>query len=201
MAFTWCRPPHPCRGCPESLRVEAAAFVRSARPTLDRRREEALPSSARSRFMKAASSRLVLPGTSCHRSPHTEPPGSGKLSHPGSPILSQAGSPILSHPGAAIVSHLAGRDRIPSSFSPPLGILDGAHQLLEVTRGGTEESSDRHPRDPAPGVLRLNSIRPTWRLSETLGWQRVVDETALSAWRRCVSQLPAAILGDPTRWR
>lgn len=54
--------------------------------------------------------------------------------------------------------------------------------------------------NPVP-VLRLNSIRPTWRLSGTLGWQRVVDETALSAWRRCVIQLPAAILGDATRGR
>jgi hypothetical protein len=42
---------------------------------------------------------------------------------------------------------------------------------------------------------------PTWRLSETLGWQCVVDQTALPAWRRRVSQLAAAILGDPTRWR
>jgi hypothetical protein len=51
----------------------------------------------------------------CQRSPHSEPPGSGKLSHPGSPMLSQAGSPILSHPGAAIWSHPMGRDRIPAS--------------------------------------------------------------------------------------
>jgi hypothetical protein len=28
---------------------------------------------------------------------------------------------------------------------------------------------------------------PTWRLSETLGWQCVVDQTALPAWRRRVS--------------
>jgi hypothetical protein len=35
---------------------------------------------------------------------------------------------------------------------------------------------------------------PTWRLSETLGWQCVVDQTALPAWRRRVSQLAAAIL-------
>jgi hypothetical protein len=102
-----------------------------------------------------------------------EPPGSGKLSQAGSPILSQAGSPILSqagspilsqagspilnHPGAAMWSHLAGRDRIPWSYFPPLEILDGAQQLREVTSGGTEECSDRHPRDPAtaaPGRAR-----------------------------------------------
>src|SRR3989442_7174261 len=83
----------------------------------------------------------------CQRPPHIEPPGSGKLSHPGSPIVSQAGPPILSHPGAAIGSHHpAERDRIPSSFSPPPEILAGAHQLQEVTSGGTEESGDRHPR-------------------------------------------------------
>src|SRR5207245_3102236 len=88
---------------------------------------------------------------SCQRSPHTEPPGSGKLSHPGSPIVSQAGSPILSHPGSAIGSHHpVERDRIPSSFSPPPEILAGAHQLQEVTSGGTEEAGDRHPRAPPP---------------------------------------------------
>ena len=81
----------------------------------------------------------------CQRPPHIEPPGSGKLSHPGSPIVSQAGSPILSHPGAAIGSHPVERDRIPSSFPPPPEILAGAHQLQEVTSGGTEESGDRHP--------------------------------------------------------
>src|SRR3989454_2699695 len=82
----------------------------------------------------------------CQRPPHIEPPGSGKLSHPGSPIVSQAGSPILSHPGSAIGSHHpVERDRIPSSFSPPPEILAGAHQLQEVTSGGTEESGDRHP--------------------------------------------------------
>jgi hypothetical protein len=94
---------------------------------------------------------LSVPGkgepasATCQRPPHTEPPGSGKLSHPGSPILSQAGSPMLSHPGAAIGSHPVGRDRIPSSFSPSPEILAGAHQLQEVTSGGTEESGDRHP--------------------------------------------------------
>src|SRR2546425_2951781 len=82
----------------------------------------------------------------CQRPPHIEPPGSGKLSHPGSPIVSQAGSPILSHPGSAIGSHHpVERDRIPSSFSPPPEILAGAHQLQEVTSGGTEEAGDRHP--------------------------------------------------------
>ena len=81
----------------------------------------------------------------CQRLPHIEPPGSGKLSHSGSPIMSQAGSPILSHPGSAIGSHPVGRDRIPSSFWPSPGILTGAHQLQEVTSGGTEESGDRHP--------------------------------------------------------
>jgi hypothetical protein len=81
----------------------------------------------------------------CQRPPYSEPPGSGKLSHPGSPIVSQAGSPILSHPGSAIWSHPVGRDRISSSFSPPPEILAGAHQLQEVTSGGTEESGDRHP--------------------------------------------------------
>ena len=81
----------------------------------------------------------------CQRPPHTEPPGSGKLSHSWSPILSQAGSPILSHPGSAIWSHPVERDRIPSSFSPSPEILAGAHQLQEVTSGGTEESGDRHP--------------------------------------------------------
>src|SRR5215475_12936134 len=74
-----------------------------------------------------------------------EPPGSGKLSHPGSPRMSPAGSPMLSHPGGAIGTDLTGRDQIPSSFSPPLEILDRAHQLREVTSGGTEESGDRHP--------------------------------------------------------
>src|SRR4029453_7172219 len=81
----------------------------------------------------------------CQRPPHTEPPGSGKLSHLGAPIQSQAGSPILSHPGSAIWSHPVERDRIPSSFSPSPEILAGAHQLQEVTSGGTEESGDRHP--------------------------------------------------------
>ena len=81
----------------------------------------------------------------CQRSPHIEPPGSGKLSHPGSPIVSQAGSPIRSHPGSAIWSHPTGRGRIPSSFWPSPEILAGAHQLQEVTSGGTEESGDRHP--------------------------------------------------------
>src|SRR5213594_3252365 len=82
----------------------------------------------------------------CQRPPYIEPPGSGKLSHPGSPIVSQAGSPILSHPGSAIGSHHpVDRDRIPSSFSPPPEIFWRAHQLQEVTSGGTEESGDRHP--------------------------------------------------------
>jgi hypothetical protein len=81
----------------------------------------------------------------CQRPPHIEPPGSGKLSHPGSPIVSQPGSAILSHPGSAIWSHPVERDRIPSSFSPSPEILAGAHQLQEVTSGGTEESGDRHP--------------------------------------------------------
>src|SRR5437867_12139876 len=51
---------------------------------------------------RAAYSRTTSTPTKCQRSPHIEPPGSGKLSHPGSPIVSQAGSPILSHPGSAI---------------------------------------------------------------------------------------------------
>jgi len=85
-------------------------------------------------------------GAECQRPPYIEPPGSGKLSHPGSPIVSQAGSPILSHPGSAIGSHHpVDRDRIPSSFSPPPEIFWRAHQLQEVTSGGTEESGDRHP--------------------------------------------------------
>jgi hypothetical protein len=88
---------------------------------------------------------LIVTTSPCQRAPHIEPPGSGKLSHPGSPIVSQAGSPILSHPGAAIGSHPVARGRIPSSFSPSPGILTGAHQLQEVTSGGTEESGDRHP--------------------------------------------------------
>src|SRR5213596_495517 len=95
----------------------------------------------------AGHARVVRNGTAraCQRPPHIEPPGSGKLSHPGSPIVSQAGSPILSHPGSAIWSHSVKRDRIPSSFSPSPEILAGAHQLQEVTSGGTEESGDRHP--------------------------------------------------------
>src|SRR5437016_7069945 len=99
---------------------------------------EAMPLHARDDVADAA------PGV-CQRPPHIEPPGSGKLSHPGSPIVSQAGSPILSHPGSAIWSHSVKRDRIPSSFSPSPEILAGAHQLQEVTSGGTEESGDRHP--------------------------------------------------------
>jgi Transposase, Mutator family len=93
-----------------------------------------------------AAARRFRPGVgACQRPPHTEPPGSGKLSHLGSPIQSQAGSPILSHPGSAIWSHPVERDRIPSSFSRSPEILAGAHQLQEVTSGGTEESGDRHP--------------------------------------------------------
>jgi hypothetical protein len=49
--------------------------------------------------------RLCLPFNPCQRSPHSEPPGSGKQSHPGAAKLSQAGSPMLSHPGAAMLSH------------------------------------------------------------------------------------------------
>ena len=59
--------------------------------------------------------------------------------------------------------------------------------------------------EPTERVLRLNPIHPTWRLSETLGWQRVVDETALPAWRRCVSHLPRrpreeSVGGEARRW-
>lgn len=53
----------------------------------------------------------------CQRSPHHEPPGSGKQSHPRSPMLSQPGSPIWSHPGAAMWSHPAGGDR--TAWSQP----------------------------------------------------------------------------------
>src|SRR2546430_5353374 len=105
-----------------------------------------LPRYAQGRVARAvlAPSGATVPR--CQRPPYSEPPGSGKLSHPGSPIVSQAGSPILSHPGSAIGSHHpVDRDRIPSSFSPPPEIFWRAHQLQEVTSGGTEESGDRHP--------------------------------------------------------
>jgi hypothetical protein len=103
------------------------------------------PQQSTERAELAAFADAIERGVPCQRPPHIEPPGSGKLSHPGSPIVSQAGSPILSHPGSAIGSHPVERDRIPSSFSPSPEILAGAHQLQEVTSGGTEESGDRHP--------------------------------------------------------
>jgi hypothetical protein len=70
-----------------------------------------------------------------------------------------------------------------------------------VSRDPLRQRPGDHRRRRRGPVLRLNSIHPTWRLSETLGGQRVVDGTALPAWRRFAGQLAAAILGDPTRWR
>src|SRR5688572_22630183 len=79
----------------------------------------------------------------CQRSPHSEPPGSGKQSHPGSPKLSQAGSPMLSHPGAGIVSHPAGRDRISFAYPQPPCVAVGKFVAGGDAHGWTEESGDR----------------------------------------------------------
>jgi hypothetical protein len=90
----------------------------------------------------------LFPG--CQRSPHTEPPGSGKRSHPGSPNLSQPGSPIWSHPGAAMWSHPAGGDRTPWSQPQPRPTLSGrSNPAGGEAHGWTEEPGDRCQRDLA----------------------------------------------------
>jgi len=90
----------------------------------------------------------------CQRSPHSEPPGSGKQSHPGSPIWSQAGSPMLSHPGAGIMSHPAGRDRISFAYpQPPCVAVGNTFVAGGDAHGWTEESGDRHSRVASPSAV------------------------------------------------
>jgi hypothetical protein len=111
-------------------------------------------------------------------------------------------------PGAVVVLEVPGEDVSQVALAQDEDMVetlsaDRADQtfgegILPWTLSGREDLLDPHP------VLRLNSIYPTRWLSETLGSQRIVDQTIKQHCRRGAdvsANLPRPSSATRTRWR